>query len=227
MSIMEDDNDAFPNYTEKYPQQALICSCPQIMPPVLNLDTKLILIMHRYETIRRTATAPLATRCLTNHELYIHGYSDNCIDLTNLIRDPTRRTLLLYPGETARPLTHKLMSEDSRPVNLIVPDGSWRQAHRMAKRIPGLDQAELVTLPEGGPDTQWNLRREPKVGGLATFEAIARAYGILESANVQEKLEQFFHKTIEMNEKGEQGSFYTMRKQTIEAAAAAKKKNLH
>lgn len=186
---------------------------------VLDLDTKLVLIMHRYETIRSTATAPLATRCLVNHELHIHGYKDNRVDLTNLTTDPTRRTLLLYPGERARPLSPELLSEDERPVNLIVPDGSWRQANRMAKRIPGLDKAELVTLPEGGSETQWGLRREPKVGGLATFEAIARAYGILESYEVQKQLEHFFQDTMEANQKGEQGAYYVMRKQNIEAEA--------
>jgi len=193
-----------------------LCVCKHI--PTLNLDTKLVLIMHRYETIRSTATAPLATQCLTNYEFYIHGYSDNRVDLTSITTDQSRRTLLLYPGETARTLSKNLLSEDTRPVNLIVPDGSWRQAKRMTKRIPGLDKAELVTLPEGGPETQWGLRRETKSGGLATFEAIARAYGILEGYEIQELLEDFFYKTVEIHKVGVQGSFYPMRKGAIEAA---------
>lgn len=63
------------------------------------------------------------------------------------------------------------------------------------------------------------MRREPKVGGVATFEAIARAFGILESYQVQKQLEQFFHNTMEANRKGEQGAYYSMRKQNIEAEA--------
>lgn len=129
-------------------------SCCETPVPVLDLETRLVLIMHRYETIRSTATAPLAARCLVNHELHIHGHQDDRVDLTNLTLDPTRRTLLLYPGENSRPLSPELLAEDERPVTLIVPDGSWRQARRMAKRIPGLAEAELVTLPEGGLDTQ-------------------------------------------------------------------------
>lgn len=193
-----------------------LCVCKHI--PTMDLATKLVLIMHQKETIRSTATAPLATQCLTNHEFYIHGYSDNRVDLTSVTTDQSRRALLLYPGETARPLSQSLLSEDKRPVNLIVPDGSWRQAKRMAKRIPGLDKAELVTLPEGGPATQWGLRRETRTGGLATFEAIARAYGILEGYEIQELLEDFFYKTVEIQKVGVLGSFYAMRKEAIDAA---------
>ena len=82
-------------------------------------------------------------------------------------------------------------------MNLVVPDGSWRQAQRMARRIPGLDGADLVTLPEGGPETRWGVRRETKEGGLATFEAIARAYGILEGDEVQRVLDKFFLVAVE------------------------------
>jgi DTW domain-containing protein YfiP len=79
---------------------------------------------------------------------------------------------------------------------MIVPDGSWRQASKARRRIPGLDAAECVTLPPG-PPTRYRLRREPKDGGLATFEAIARVLGILESAAVQAELEAFFERMVE------------------------------
>jgi DTW domain-containing protein len=36
-----------------------------------------------------------------------------------------------------------------------------------------------VTLPAAGP-TEYRLRAEPREGGLATLEAVARALGILE-----------------------------------------------
>jgi DTW domain-containing protein YfiP len=61
----------------------------------------------------------------------------------------------------------------------------------MARRLPGLARVEMVKLPEG-PPTRWGLRREPRADGLATFEAIARALGIIESPAVQAGLEAFF-----------------------------------
>jgi tRNA pseudouridine65 synthase len=81
-------------------------------------------------------------------------------------------------------------------VTLVVPDGSWGQAKRAAKRIPGMAQAEMVVLAAGSP-TAYRLREEPKLGGLATFEAIARALGVLESPAIQAQLEGLFATMVE------------------------------
>jgi DTW domain-containing protein YfiP len=62
---------------------------------------------------------------------------------------------------------------------LIVPDGTWRQAHKMRRRLPGLAAIPCVILPEAGR-TEYRLRSEHHVGGLATLEAIARALRVLE-----------------------------------------------
>jgi len=49
----------------------------------------------------------------------------------------------------------------------------------------------MVRLPEG-EKTGWGVRRECHPEGLATFEAIARALGIIHSADVQETMEELF-----------------------------------
>ena len=85
------------------------------------------------------------------------------------------RTLLIFPGDDAPILSRSYLDRDSRPVILVVPDGTWGQAARIGKRLPGLEHAEMVRLPEG-PRTRWGIRREPHHQGLATFEAIARAF---------------------------------------------------
>ncbi len=43
-----------------------------------------------------------------------------------------------------------------------------------------------------GPGPNGGIRNEPHPHGLATFEAIARAYGIIESPEVQAGLEELF-----------------------------------
>ena len=84
----------------------------------------------------------------------------------------SEQPVLLFPADDAVPITQFTASE--RPVVLIVPDGSWRQASKMRKRVPGLEDVPCVTLPDAGR-TQYRLRAEVREGGLATFEAIARA----------------------------------------------------
>ena len=169
------------------------CICAHT--PHLTLSTRIVLVMHRRELAKPTATGPLALRALANSELRVHGHQDRPVDLRDL-HTGERRVLALYPSEDARPLGPALRLADDRPITVIVPDGSWRQAQKALRRIPGLDQAERVTLP-AGPPTRYRLRREPKAGGLATFEAIARVLGILESPEVQTTLEAFFDQMVE------------------------------
>lgn len=170
-----------------------LCICAQV--PKLELQTKLALIMHYQELKRTTATGPLALRALQNSQLHVHGARDARLDL-NALHDEGRRVMVLFPGADATPLTAALLAADPRPVTLVVPDGSWRQATRAARRIPGLDRAERVGLVAGAP-SQYGLRHEPKAEGLATFEAIARAFGVLESQDVQQQLEALFAQMIQ------------------------------
>ena len=165
-----------------------LCICSAI--PRHDLATRLILVMHHREWTRPTATGPLALAVLDNSELRIQGCRGQQLDFHDL-DTVERRNLLLYPGEGVPVLSRNFLCGDPRPVNLIVPDGSWRQAARMGRRLPGLEHAVMVRLPEGS-QTCWGIRRESLPAGLATFEAIARALGIIDSAEVQESMEKFF-----------------------------------
>jgi DTW domain-containing protein YfiP len=146
--------------------------------------------MHQRELARPTATGPLALVVLANSELRIQGNLAEPLDLSDLdVED--RRTLLLYPAEGVAELNREFLAADPRPVNLVVPDGNWRQAARMGRRLPGLEHAVMVRLAPGAP-TAWGIRRESHPEGLATFEAIARAIGVIESAAVQASMEELF-----------------------------------
>lgn len=166
-----------------------LCICSEA--PRLNLATRLILVMHHRERTKPTATGPLALAVLANSELRIQGNREQPLDFSDL-DTVDRRTLFLYPGEGVPILSRSFLARDPRPVNLVVPDGNWRQAARMGRRLPGLEHAAMVRLPEGA-QTAWGIRRECHPEGLATFEAIARALGIIESAEVQERMEELFH----------------------------------
>jgi len=169
------------------------CVCNII--PNIDVPSRLVLIMHRREVGKTTASGPLALAALTNSMRFVHGEQNAPLDLTEL-QDPKRRLLLLFPAENARILSKDLLSEDPRPVTLVVPDGTWGQATRIAKRVPGLQTAERVVLPEGDP-SRWGLRHETRALGLSTFEAITRALGILETQEVQTQLEALFDVVVQ------------------------------
>lgn len=169
------------------------CICEHI--PRLSTRTRLCLVMHCREVKKPTATAPLALAALSNSELYEHGAKGRPLDLSHL-HQHERRVLVLFPSEDARPLSAAFLEEDRRPVTLVVPDGNWRQATRIPQRVPGVTRAERVTLTAGAP-TRWGIRRETRDEGLATFEAIARAFGILESPEIQASLEAVFDRMVQ------------------------------
>jgi DTW domain-containing protein YfiP len=165
-----------------------LCVCAQI--PRLETRTRLLLIIHRYEARKPTNTGRLASECLLNSEVLVRGH----IDMPSAALDfGMTQPLLLFPHPDALPLTAaSVPSLGERPVTLIVPDGTWRQASRVRARVPGLSSVPCVHLPEGGAPSEYGLRTESHAGGLATMEAIARAFGILEGPDVQAALERVF-----------------------------------
>lgn len=169
-----------------------VCVCSE--RPPLRTRTEIVVVMHVREQKKTTSTAPLALSLLSHHQLRLHGARGERTDLSDL-RTPARRLVVLFPGEGSVPLDAEFVARDARPVTLVVPDGNWRQASRAARRLPGLEQAERVHLPPGRA-TEWGIRQETKAFGLATFEAIARALGILESADIEIEMAEIFRRMV-------------------------------
>jgi DTW domain-containing protein YfiP len=65
----------------------------------------------------------------------------------------------------------------------------------MGRRIPGLEALPRVTLVDPRP-TEYKLRAEPRDGGLATIEAIARAWGILEGPAIEDAMLAVFREMV-------------------------------
>ncbi len=153
-----------------------LCVCALI--PRLATRTTLLLVMHRTEDKKSTNTGRLATEALENSRIVLRG-GENDED-ADLSWAPETRPLLLFPAGGAVPLdTLASVPGDDRPVTLIVPDGNWRQASKVHRRVASLRDVPCVTL-RPGERSVYRLRSEAQVTGLATLEAIARALAILE-----------------------------------------------
>jgi DTW domain-containing protein YfiP len=104
--------------------------------------------------------------------------------------------VLLYPTDDAVELTEQAIQGLTRPITLIVPDGTWRQARKVAVREQALGSLLRVKLPPG-PPSDYRLRYSPNEQRLCTFEAISRAIGLLEGAHFQGALDLLFLKKVE------------------------------
>lgn len=169
------------------------CICEYF--PTLNLKTKISLIIHAKELKRTTNTGRLALKALVNSEMRIRGKEHEALDLSDLLT-PSYRTLLFYPSENALELDEKLISEDSRPIQLIVPDGNWRQASKVHYRHQELQDIPRVKIST--PNTaKAHIRAETTEAGMATLEAIAHALGIIEGEQVKKILMDIYQKKLE------------------------------
>jgi DTW domain-containing protein YfiP len=170
-----------------------LCLCESL--PDIETRSRLCLVLHRNEARKTTNTGSLAARCLRGSEVLVHGREgEDTVSPFRSEANPFPRGLLLYPSDEAEELGPEHSAEG--PVRLVVPDGNWRQASKMARRIEWMASLPRVTLP-ASTATSYRLRFEPKAGGLATMEAIARAFGVLEGAEVQERLEEVFRKMVD------------------------------
>jgi DTW domain-containing protein YfiP len=167
------------------------CLCASLQP--LTLATRVCVLRHRKEVHKPTNTGRLVPLTLVRGDIRVFGARDEELDTAGFF-DPERRTLLLYPSLDAQLLARD--ESDTRPVTLIVPDSDWRRAQKFATREGKLVGVPRVRLPSG-PPSMYRLRRHPDPRFLATFEAVARALGILEGPEVQVQLEQVFRAMVE------------------------------
>lgn len=170
-----------------------LCVCALIPSPRLETRTRLVLFIHRREDRKPTNTGRLATECLANSEVVVRGHREHPSE--RFTYEAGRHAVLLFPQEGATPL-EELVDDTNGPVTLVVPDGTWRQASKVRKRVPGISELPCVWLPAAAPTT-YRLRAESREAGLSTLEAIARAMGILEGMHVQHALERVFRAMVE------------------------------
>ncbi len=137
----------------------------------------------------------LAKLTLSNFDLRVRGIRDEPMSNEGLTPEE-RQSLVLYPAEDAQELNRAYLTKLTKPISLIVLDGNWRQAAKMASRIAELRDVPRVKLPVGAA-SEFRLRHEHRDDGMSTFEAIARSLGIIEGASVQQELETIFKIRVE------------------------------
>ena len=170
-----------------------LCICDSM--PTLDLKTRVCLVIHVNELKRSSNTGRLALRALVNSEMRVRGETREPLDLSDLLT-PRYRTFLFYPTDDAVELDHELVAQESTPIQLIVPDGSWRQAGKVQYR-----QRELKDVPRvkiGAPNlSKFHLRAQHKPEGMATLQAIAHALGVIEGDLVMAQLMKLYQAKVE------------------------------
>jgi DTW domain-containing protein YfiP len=169
------------------------CLCESI--PRIELQTKISLVIHTKELKRTTNTGALAHKALVNSEVFIRGRMAQPLDLTHLLSD-NYQTFLFYPSEDAVELTKELVQKCRLPVQLIVPDGNWRQASKVHYRHHELKDVPRVMIKSANTAIH-HLRAESSEEGMATLQAIAQALGVIEGEAVKAQLMSLYNLKLE------------------------------
>lgn len=170
----------------------LLCFCDLI--PKIELETQVLIIMHKAEVHLTSNTATLAKESLLNSEIRLRGMENAPVNLDDL--DDDYENYVLFPSGNAQEINQNFKKNCSKKIRLIIPDGSWSQAKKMIKREHKLSMYPKVKLPTG-PISNYRLRKEPTLESVSTFEAIARALGMIESQKTQDELEKIFTIMVE------------------------------
>jgi DTW domain-containing protein len=140
--------------------------------------------------MRRSNTGLLAAKALVNSEIRVRGKNVEALDLSDLLM-PEYRTWLLYPCKGAAELTLDLVNQEQTPIQLIVPDGNWRQAAKVYYRHDELKNVQKVMIST--PNTsKFRLLHQHRREGMATLQAIAHALGIIEGDPVKAELMKLY-----------------------------------
>jgi DTW domain-containing protein len=153
-----------------------LCVCEWI--PRLELRTRVALIVHAKELKRTTNTGRLAIQSLVNSSMHIRGEGREALDLSGLL-SPNYRSVVVFPSEDAVDLAADFVAQSPVPIQLIVPDGNWRQASKVPSRheeLKDLPRVKISAVNEG----HFHLRAESSPEGMSTLEAIAQALKIIE-----------------------------------------------
>jgi DTW domain-containing protein YfiP len=163
--------------------------------PRIELQTRICLVIHHRELSRNSNTGLLAVRALVNSEIRIRGEGKETLNLKDCL-SPQYRTFLFYPSDDALELNDDLVAREGRPIQLMVPDGTWRQVRKMSYRYDELRRLPRVKISASNNST-YQLRAQSKPDRMATLQAIACGLGVIEGESVRDLLMKLYHAKIE------------------------------
>lgn len=173
-----------------------LCFCEVIKE--MPTKTRISIIMHHRETYLTSNTATLTALVLPECQIALRGKRDNPFSVESLKIQADETPLYLFPHEDAIDLDIEFMKNNQgKKFHLIIPDGTWSQAVKFYRREPGLADIQCVKLPPDLPG-KYVLRKSSDENRLCTYEAIARALGILEvNPSLRIEMEKIFDTMIE------------------------------
>lgn len=171
-----------------------LCLCAEL--PQLATTIDVVVVLHRLEHFKSTNTGRLAARMLQRGAYVVRGGPPAPPE------PPREGSWVLFPSASAVPLREAMARGLDR---LIVPDGTWPQAGKIARRDPLCVGLPTVKL-EATPQRVYRLRKSTRPDALSTLESIAEALRIVEGPEVARSMLATFDVWLERARKVRSGA---------------------
>lgn len=165
-----------------------LCLCDQI--PRVETKTPFVILRHWSDADSSTNTARLARLAMPS--LTLHDYGHLELPPFDPAWLPSGRVWLVFPPDDEHPPPP---ADSPPPDGIVLVDGSWRHARRMARRHAVLRQMPRMQLAPRVVERD-RIRQPPFPGGMATLEAVAAAVAAVEGAEVAAPLEALFDEFV-------------------------------
>ncbi|MGH1485754.1 MAG: tRNA-uridine aminocarboxypropyltransferase [Cellvibrionaceae bacterium] len=171
----------------------------------LSSTLNFIILLHPKELYKPTNTGRLICDLFPHSSTAFTWSRTNTDDaLIKQLNDDSRQLLLLFPENDNDKQKmdieqeHATESEEikHKPLTLIVLDGTWKQAARMAKLTPylqGIPRLNIASGPNVDTDNSINYVRKPLSDAqLSTAQAVAEALHLYGETDNAEALKHYF-----------------------------------
>lgn len=216
----QSDRDATPRKVcDCCSRPSTICVCSALPDELIPTVTQILILQHPNERRRKHfSTVPLLRLVLKNVQVRV-GYAFTAEDLAPLIKG--RTSFLLYPNndaislddgfdpdlstrvnhdnDTARPSNNN--NSDGDDTLLILIDGTWTEAKRIARSSPELFTAcqQVQFSGEAESCIYDTIRKEPASHCLSTLEACVKALAILEPCSNTTYLKNILESVLQIH----------------------------
>jgi DTW domain-containing protein YfiP len=167
------------------------CICPYRFE--LRCDLDLVLLLHHDEIFKPTNSGRLIADLLpANTYAFEWSRTEPDPELLRLLAEPERYPVLVFPGGEGR-LVHRerpSLAQGQR-LTLILLDGTWKQAGKMARASPWLAHLPFMCIADPEPGT-YAVRQAIRDGQLATAEAAAELLKVCGEVTAGEALRDYF-----------------------------------
>jgi DTW domain-containing protein YfiP len=184
------------------------CYCKHVQRFDSHID--FMILIHPVEARRRIATGRMSFLTLKNSRLILGQDYSASKQVNDLIADPARHCVILYPGIRSKNLTPMSQAERSglfpqgKKLTIFVIDGTWATARRTVRQSQNLNILPRICFSPEKPST-FRVRKQPHSACYSTIEAIHHtielvgdSQGFNTTTREHDKLIHVFDKMVEL-----------------------------